>query len=76
MLWELLREQLPRRPGSGCDVLAIPHNPNLANGLMFRDPQTPREASDRLFFEPVIELTQHKGASECRFDDSARARAS
>ena len=67
VLWELLQE---RRldAGIGCDVLAIPHNPNLAAGLMFRDPQTPREASDRIKFEPVIELTQHKGASECRFD--------
>ena len=35
---------------------------------MFRDPETPREATERLFFEPVVELTQHKGASECRFD--------
>jgi hypothetical protein len=24
--------------------------------------------SDRLFFEPVVELVQHKGASECRYD--------
>ena len=49
-------------------MLAIPHNPNLAGGLMFRDPKTPSEASERLFFEPVVELTQHKGSSECRFD--------
>lgn len=67
ILWELLQERC-LDAGTGCDVLAIPHNPNLARGLMFRDPQTPREASDRLKFEPVIELTQHKGASECRFD--------
>ena len=49
-------------------MLAIPHNPNLAGGLMFRDPQSESEARDRLFFEPVIELTQHKASSECRFD--------
>ncbi len=67
MLWELLQERC-LDAGTGCDVLAIPHNPNLAGGLMFRDPQTPREASDRLRFEPLVELTQHKGASECRFD--------
>ena len=66
-LWELLRAQCIEA-GTGCDVLAIPHNPNLAGGLMFRDPETPREATERLFFEPVVELTQHKGASECRFD--------
>ncbi len=67
ILWELLQERCLDGV-EGCDVIAIPHNPNLAAGLMFRDPQTPREASDRLKFEPVIELTQHKGASECRYD--------
>ena len=66
-LWQLLREQCIDA-GTGCDVLAIPHNPNLAGGLMFRDPESPSEAADRLFFEPVVELTQHKGSSECRYD--------
>jgi hypothetical protein len=66
-LWALLREGC-LETGKGCDVLAIPHNPNLAGGLMFRDPETPSEAAERLFFEPVVELVQHKGASECRFD--------
>ena len=66
-LWTLLREQCIDA-GSGCDVLAIPHNPNLAGGLMFRDPESASEAADRLFFEPVVELTQHKASSECRFD--------
>ncbi len=70
VLWELLQERC-LDAGIGCDVLAIPHNPNLAAGLMFRDPQTAREARDRIKFEPVIELTQHKGASECRFDRMA-----
>jgi len=66
-LWQLLREQC-LEPGRGCDVLAIPHNPNLAGGLMFRTPQTPSEARDRPAFEPLVELVQHKAASECRFD--------
>ena len=66
-LWELLREECIDA-GTGCDVLAIPHNPNLAGGLMFRDPETPTEATDRVFFEPLVELVQHKAASECRFD--------
>ncbi len=66
-LWEQLREQCIDGI-EGCDVLAIPHNPNLSGGLMFRDPQTPLEATNRAFFEPVIELTQHKASSECRFD--------
>ncbi len=66
-LWVKLREQCIEA-GTGCDVLAIPHNPNLAGGLMFRDPESALEAQNRLFFEPVIELTQHKASSECRFD--------
>ena len=66
-LWEQLRQRCINGT-PGCDVLAIPHNPNLAGGLMFRDPQTPREADDRRYFEPVVELVQHKAASECRYD--------
>lgn len=69
-LWVRLREQCIEAEGklAGCDVIAIPHNPNLAGGLMFRDPKNQRELEDRLFFEPVVELVQHKAASECRFD--------
>ena len=70
-LWRQLRTQCIET-GTGCDVLAIPHNPNLAGGLMFRDPETQEEALDRLFFEPVVELVQHKASSECRFDRLAR----
>ena len=71
-LWRGLREQCIDRPGK-CDVLSIPHNPNLSGGMMFRDPQSEAELNDRLFFEPVVELVQHKGASECRFDRLAGA---
>lgn len=66
-LWRLLRSECIDGD-SGCDVLAIPHNPNLSRGLMFPDPASEQEAEDRLFFEPLVELVQHKAASECRFD--------
>lgn len=66
-LWVRLREQCIDGD-SGCDVMSIPHNPNLSGGLMFPDPKSEQEAKDRLFFEPVVELIQHKAASECRFD--------
>ena len=66
-LWTQLRQQCIEA-GNGCDVLAIPHNPNLSGGLMFPNPETQQQAEDRLFFEPVVELLQHKAASECRFD--------
>jgi hypothetical protein len=67
VLWQQLRERCTDL-NNGCDVMSIPHNSNLAGGLMFRDPETEQELEDRLFFEPVVELIQHKGASECRFD--------
>jgi hypothetical protein len=66
-LWYRLRSECIDGD-EGCDVLAIPHNPNLSGGWMFPDPKDPREANERLFFEPIIELTQHKAASECRYD--------
>jgi len=68
-LWSRLqsecREGLP-----GCDVLVIPHNSNWSNGNLFM-PETP-EGSDpaavarlRAELEPLLEVYQHKGDSEC-----------
>jgi len=67
LLWQGLREQCIEGD-KGCDVMTIPHNPNLSGGLMFPDPKNQQEIDDRLFFEPVVEIVQHKAASECRFD--------
>jgi hypothetical protein len=66
-LWRRLRAECIEGD-AGCDVMAIPHNPNLSGGLMFPDPVDQHDAEERLFFEPVVELIQHKGASECRYD--------
>jgi hypothetical protein len=66
-LWRQLREQCIDA-GIGCDVMSIPHNSNLSRGLMFPDPRNDSEAQERRFFEPLVELVQHKAASECRFD--------
>ncbi|MCB1688750.1 MAG: DUF3604 domain-containing protein [Halioglobus sp.] len=66
-LWRRLRQECTDGD-AGCDVMSIPHNPNLSRGLMFPDPRNEQEARDRLFFEPLVELVQHKAASECRFD--------
>jgi hypothetical protein len=66
-LWRRLRQECTDGD-VGCDVISIPHNSNLSRGLMFPDPLNEEEARDRLFFEPLVELVQHKGASECRFD--------
>ena len=70
-LWSALREQcLDGKPG--CDVLAIPHNPNVSGGLMF-EPVNPdgraltaADAAFRSAMEPLVEMNQHKGDSECR----------
>jgi hypothetical protein len=66
-LWTRLRAECIEGD-AGCDVMSIPHNSNLSGGLMFPDPVDATEATDRLFFEPVAEMIQHKAASECRFD--------
>ena len=71
-LWRRLRDQCIDDE-TGCDVLAIPHNSNLSRGLMFPDPRNEQEALDRSFFEPLVEMVQHKAASECRFDRLAGA---
>ncbi len=56
----------------GCGYLTIPHNSNLANGRMapYRGISPTLEnrrayADVRLEREPIIEIFQHKGASEC-----------
>ena len=55
---------------TGGQVLAIPHNSNLSNGLMFEltmpdgGPMTAEYARRRLKNEPVVEVTQIKGDSE------------
>lgn len=57
----------------GCDVLAIPHNSNLSAGSMFpsyiaryESPEAGRAMAQlRNSMEPVMEIFQHKGSSEC-----------
>ena len=72
-LWRLLREQCIES-GTGCDVLAIPHNSNISNGRMFALDypgagsleEEVQRAALRASMEPVVEVMQHKGDSECR----------
>jgi hypothetical protein len=51
--------------GTGCDVLAIPHNANLSNGNLFPVGLDAQTATTRAALEPVVEVYQHKGSSEC-----------
>ena len=71
-LWEQLTEQCLEGV-EGCDVLAIPHNSNLSSGAMFpsyisrfESSDTARETAElRNAMEPLMEVFQHKGNSEC-----------
>jgi len=68
-LLEDLRERCKSRPPENprCDVLSIPHNPNISGGAMFLVPESLEEAQIRSEMEPLVELVQIKGASECRY---------
>lgn len=74
-LWDYLEQEcvadIP-----GCDAISIPHNSNLSSGFMFETarlstdvvpdgPVTVEEARRRAHWEPIIEVMQHKGSSEC-----------
>lgn len=63
-MWSALENQC--RPEQGCDVVAIPHNMNLAEGGGF-DVESSTELSlrQRARYERLAEIYQHKGASEC-----------
>ncbi|MDG2303504.1 MAG: DUF3604 domain-containing protein [Candidatus Binatia bacterium] len=72
-MWKRLRAECIEA-GTGCDVLAIPHNSNLSNGNMFAidygDAKTKEEQAEiaklRASMEPLVEVMQMKGDSECR----------
>ncbi len=66
-LWEWMQSYEDK---TGGDVLAIPHNGNLSNGLMFAvetfegKPLTKEWAEERMKWERLYEVTQGKGTSE------------
>jgi hypothetical protein len=71
-LWAGLDKQCLEE-GKGCDVLIIPHNSNLSDGKMFSlngpegKPLSKDSLQKRHRFEPLVEIMQHKGSSECFF---------
>ena len=71
-LWSSLDAQCNAKDGS-CDSLIIPHNSNLSAGYMFSGlddeggPMSAEYAATRQRFEPLTEIMQHKGSSECYF---------
>lgn len=66
-LWTFFEQTKAR---TGIDFLAMPHNSNLSDGLMFAltdsdgKPFTAEYARRRSAWEPVAEITQVKGTSE------------
>ncbi len=66
-LWTALENQC-LDAGTGCDALIIPHNSNLSGGEQWPDPTDATEALRRQAREPLVEIFQQKGSSECRFD--------
>ena len=70
-LWLGLRNQC-EAIGSGCEAITIPHNSNESRGQSFRktepdgSPLRLESALLRREMEPLVELIQHKGDSECR----------
>jgi hypothetical protein len=73
-LWSAIETQC-LGAGDGCDAVIIPHNANLSEGMQFFDPADAAEAARRQAMEPLVELHQVKGNSECRFDRLAGAGA-
>lgn len=56
---------------SGCEALTIPHNSNLSGGLAFEAPATADAAAQMAKYQRLVEIFQHKGASECFYDETA-----
>lgn len=77
LLWSALESDC-LDTNTDCDVIAIPHNSNVSKGRMFRietdagEPIGAADAERRARIETLLEVTQHKGDSECRPDGLSR----
>ena len=70
LLWDKLDEACGLE--NDCEYLTIPHNTNLSNGRMAPYMRTDRDLESRRNYgktrqkrEPIVEIFQHKGNSEC-----------
>ena len=74
LLWDQLeqscRESVEGDLGS-CDFVVIPHNTNISNSTSFQTTNPDgsnfgaADATRRAINEPLVEIMQHKGSSEC-----------
>ncbi len=73
-LWSRLESGCTKKI-DGCDVMSIPHNANWSNGNLLIDVPASSDAqsldqqvalaNQRARLEPLLEVFQHKGESEC-----------
>ncbi len=69
-LWDELDQQCRERLAS-CDFIVIPHNSNVSKSTTFQTVRpdgrafTTADAQRRVRNEPLVEIMQHKGSSEC-----------
>jgi hypothetical protein len=64
-LWRGLDSACPAE--SGCEVMTIPHNTDLSNGTSLVLPSTPDVVPLMQKYQRLVEIYQHKGASECSY---------
>jgi hypothetical protein len=70
-LWRRIDAEC-KKSGGRCDAVIVPHNSNLSGGIMFqtvKEDGTPIDAEyarTRVDAEPLAEIMQHKGDSECQ----------
>jgi len=75
-LWKQIDDKC-RTAVERCDAVIIPHNSNLSGGMMFQTVQedgSPLDAAyaeARAAAEPLAEVMQHKGDSECQLGGAA-----
>jgi hypothetical protein len=73
-LWESI-DALCNQSTGDCEAISIPHNANVSNGRAFWVPwrdepieEQRRQATLRARMEPIVEMMQIKGESECKSD--------
>jgi hypothetical protein len=68
-LWSGLDQQCVA--DAGCQVLTIPHNGNLSEGLAYQVPPGTSARQQMNRYQRLTEIHQHKGDSECYAGDAA-----
>jgi hypothetical protein len=64
-LWDALDTQCD--PAAGCNVITPPHNTNMSGGFQFALPASPADVPQMRKYQPLVEIYQHKGSSECYY---------